>query len=60
MDRGAWQATVHGFAELDMTERLNNTGIIVNSKGERKVQPLQTDAGLPPARAALHDSSVKS
>ena len=20
MDRGAWQATVHGFAELDMTE----------------------------------------
>ena len=36
MDRGAWQATVYEFAELDMTERLNNTGIIVNSKGERK------------------------
>ena len=23
MDRGAWQTTVHGFAESDMTEQLS-------------------------------------
>ena len=27
MDRGTWQAIVHGFAELDMTEPLTHTHI---------------------------------
>ena len=27
MDRGAWQATVHGIRELDMTEQLTNRDV---------------------------------
>ena len=29
MDRGAWQAIVHGIAELDMTEHLS---VVLNEK----------------------------
>ena len=31
MDRGAWQATVHGVAELDMIWQLNNNNKITTS-----------------------------
>ena len=30
MDRGAWQVTVHGVTESDMTERLRTAQAIIN------------------------------
>ena len=33
MDRGAWQATVHGVAELDMTEHIYTLSLKVLRSG---------------------------
>ena len=36
MDRGAWWATVRGFTELDMTERLTHTINVSKAHEENK------------------------
>ena len=41
MDRGVWQAIVHGVAELDMTERLTLYPVLKCRNGEGDATPLQ-------------------
>ena len=47
MDRGAWEATVHGFAkELDMTWWLNNNNNIKENEGEKLNKYIQQNTNL--------------
>ena len=55
MDRGAWQATVHGNTkELDMTEQLNNT----NNVHFSSVQALSRVRLFATPRAAARQASL--
>ena len=47
MDRGAWEATVHGFAkELDMTWWLNNNNNIKENEGGKLNKYIQQNTNL--------------
>ena len=45
MDRGAWQATVHGVAELDMTEWLSRHTQYVTNTFTSSMQTIWTSSG---------------
>ena len=39
MDRGVWQAIVHGFTESDMTEQLTLSHFFLRTRCVREVEP---------------------
>ena len=53
MDRGAWWATVHGVAELDVMERQQSTAALLTA------QPRTLPVQVPPASSMFGSKSGK-